>query len=202
MDLNKIGRPLFGSVFARIFGVDELNAVSTLAPEVLPVTSPWERPEFWALLGGSLGTARLNQSAVAANFSSAGIVNPNGSGVLVIVERVLRILPVAGAFVDYGTLRSQQALTSIVSSFDHRDLRRASATVAAGLGARPVIGAHVGAAYNITGAIPVEAAGWTPLDVILAPGQSWGCTTRAMNTELEIAVQWRERPVMPDELEL
>jgi hypothetical protein len=64
--LNGLGRGAIGNAFARLHGMGNLNAVPTLAPEILPTSDIWLRPEFWALQGGALGTALYSAAAGGA----------------------------------------------------------------------------------------------------------------------------------------
>ena len=201
MQLNKIGRPLFSNVFARVFGVDELDAVSTLAPEVMPTTSPWERPEFWALLGGSLCGGRASMAAVVGQNSAVGIGNPAGSGVLTILERVILRSAVACTF---GVRGFDEGIFNVLVAPIHRDTRRASSSGGpfnAGIGTRIRQGSNAGdmvggnVLFVATGPLDI------PLEMVLAEATMLAISPGTLNVAVEAAFIFRERAAMPDELD-
>lgn len=193
--INDIGRPLFGNVFARIFGVDELNAVKQLAPEVLPVTSPWERPEFWAFLGGRLCCDFSDVGAVAAQLGAVTLTNPANSGIMAIVTRV--VVGVATTPV-WGVNLGDGGGTELGLSRDMRTQRAGGAAgLAAGVGCRLNATTNVSFAWIRSG---VLQPGVNDLEVILSPGSMFGVGGDTVNTQLRCGLEWRERPAMDDEL--
>lgn len=197
MQLNRIGRPLFANVFARIFGVDEQDAVSTVAPEVMPTTSPWERPEFWALIGGQFGQGSTAAGAFGAGTQNrVALQNPANSGVLIIVEAVrlnnaseYTLQLVQGGSLGFG-------FTSVGAS--HRDSRRRGSTLFDGIAGQ--VGALNGGAplamtapSRWTGPVTIE------IPFIIEPNFHLHIQG-GDNQATDVSVLWRERAAQPDEL--
>lgn len=88
MELNRLGRGSFGNAFTKLYDLDDLNAVSTLAPEILPVIDLWARPEFWALCGGRLGYFSLTQAAGGAGVTIRSSLDNLRDGLLAVVESI------------------------------------------------------------------------------------------------------------------
>lgn len=194
MDLNKIGRGVLGNAFARLYGLDDTNAVGTLAPEIMPVVSIWERPEFWALVGGSLGVARRAIVAGGAGvFQKALLLNPPGSGILLIVERVWN--NTTETEMHFGLRSGPLGLYSLSDVF-HRDTRRIwGVATNTGLGAQ--WGLHTGASEGVIhGSVVGHGEGL--LEYVLSPG--WGIVFQSpSNGALDMTVFFRERAAGKDE---
>lgn len=195
MDVNRIGRGILGNALARLHGLDELNAVGSLAPEIMPTVSIWERPEFWALVGGSLGVCRVFMiGGTGGSYQKARLYNPPKSGVLVIVEE---LIPSTGSRIHYGLQQSDLG-NYVASNVFHRDSRRVWAgNVNTGLAAQLGILGSV----SSSGVIHGENAGEQPLTLnyILAPGWSIHLQGDA-EADLAFTLHWRERSAGADEL--
>lgn len=196
MDLNRLGRGSVGNAYARLHGVDDPNSVSTLAPEILPTVSIWERPEMWALLGGRLAGIRFSAVAPGAGNANGVLVNNRaGSNMLLIMTH---------AFLD-----DTNEWKAAIIGFDtgvmtlgvprSRD-NRSGADSAQGLGASVRIGSRptdtlVGSPSLVyTGRAIVE------LEYVIPPGFAFAIQTQD-NVASDIALWWRERPAAPQELD-
>lgn len=192
-----MGRGILGNAIARIFRLDDINAISSVAPEVMPTVSLWERPEFWALAGGSFGVCRVARVGVASETQKALLLNPASSGVLTIVER---ILPDSGSTIYFG-MAPPSALpdvgTYIQSSVAHRDSRRVwEFAPLSGLATQLHYASGVTSGIA-QGSLSVEAE--IELGYILSPG--WGLHFQGnAETDLGFTLFFRERSADSGEL--
>jgi len=147
-DFNQVGNPQLAGGIGRLYGVN-FPSLSVISSEISITTSPWERPEFWALLGGGLGVANVEAAAPGAgNFAAAALHNPTGSGVLLIAEWVTFHNTGGGTRrIRYGLKRT--ALTGSTGAWVNRDWRRMSTTGGGGgLACRLLTETGVGAAVT------------------------------------------------------
>lgn len=196
MDLNRLGRGALGNAYARLFGVEDPNSVPTLAPEILPTTSIWERVEFWALFGGKLGMCYTQRNAGGVGvIGSMHGTNPTGSGIIAVIERV--ILATAGVHTmgveRVGVLPPLAGTATQV----HRDLRMAPANIANGFGVRWT---HADAA-TAAPHCPLPGLQNHLVEVVLPPGFTFQISGPG-NTLVDFGVLWRERPATKQELDL
>lgn len=199
MDLNRLGRGQIGNAYARLHGIEDLNSVPTLAPEILPVTSIWERDEFWALLGGKLVTAKYVHSAPGAgNVACAQLANPPGDQKqIVLLERIL----IASAVLMEWYIGAGISVISTLVDDNLRDQRMNAGLGVGGVGSGMAV-ARVGfvAAFSTTGGAMLGPC-ILPMSVILPPASEIvfrGPDNGAINVTLE----WRERPCTEQELSL
>lgn len=189
-----MGRGILGNAIARIFRLDDINAISSVAPEVMPVVSLWERVEFWALAAGSLGVARVARVGVASEFQKAVLLNPPNSGILTIVER---IVPFSGSTIFFGLVPGNPGYAQ--SSVWHRDTRRI-------WGGQPAtgLGTQLHTASGVTSGIAdgsISSEGSFQLDYILSPG--WGLHFQGdSETDLFFTLFFRERSADLGELNI
>lgn len=196
--INQIGSGAFGNFFARLLNVDGQMPVRELAPEVMPVTSPWERPEFWALLGGRLGhghSAAAAGGAGVASFFYAFV--PTGSSQIAVIERII-----LGSAVVYtwGLTPANAGFNTVIGA--HRDTRNIfnPAAVGNGLGVSLREGSAVGGIISAPhGSILGPAV--VPIDQILTAGWAFG-VDGPDNTAINVTIQWRERNTVDTELNL
>jgi hypothetical protein len=174
-DFNAIGRPQLATGIGRLYGVD-MPRVSVIGSEIQLTTSPWERPEFWALLGGSLGWGLASLDALAGNASHVQLLNPAQSGVLLIVEKVWLNNDAGSATYITLAIDSSTVLTTSTGGWVNRDLRRANTTGGSGSLAGRIRTQH--GVVAITGSViaqVLQAAFTTAvydLDLVLPPGWS------------------------------
>jgi len=192
---NRIGRPQLGNAFARVFGLDDINTIGSVAPEVMPVLSLAERPEYWQLLGGRLMSVYAEVGALAGAQGCVALVNPTNSGILVIVEDAL-----TDASCTWGANSGDPAIAAAAAGFN-RDLRNAS-----GGGSAGIRGAAVRVETDAEAVPPLVSMGYvplvtlTPIDLIVPPGFYFMLTVIAQNSALRSQIRWRERPVMTQDL--
>lgn len=192
MALNRLGRGQIGNAFSRIAGLDDLNGIPDIAPEVMPTISLFDRPEFWMLQGGKLGTCVFNFAAGGAGTTGFGVLhNASDSGALAIIDKI--IIRTATA-IEWASV-PDNAVTAAVNVF-HRDSRWSPGNLALGLSLKGDGGTTGGGGLNphgsATGPIVVEGA-W-----ILIPSYRF-VLTPPQNTAWYVTVEWRERPMTPTE---
>lgn len=207
-DFNRVGNPQLASGIGRLYGVD-FPQLGVVGSEIQITTSPWERPEFWALLGGSIAHGFTRLAAVAGIPSQTMLFNPVGSGVLLIVESVLFANGGGSTRFFSVNLKNDSAGFSSTGAWSNRDLRRATTTGGAGgCGCRILTNNATATTFNAAGPFLVLAAGqWAllPLDFVLPPG--WGlCAVIGtpgfivLNEQLDCGFFGRERPAPQTEL--
>lgn len=193
MPENRIGQGNLGNAFSRLYGLDDLNAIPGVAPEILPVSSIWERPELWALTGGTLGSIRSTAIAPGAGQQRyLALYNPATSGSLLIVEQ----LHIATAIlIIWGTRAADAPSTPI----GHRDTRM---RVGAGF-----FGMAAGAtsSFGATGTLISATLGAmtginsVDLDFVIQPGDGF-VAAAPDNTAIDITLTCRCRAAAPAEL--
>lgn len=193
MPENRIGQGNMGNAFSRLYGLDDLNAIPGVAPEILPVSSIWERPELWALTGGTLGSIRTQAAAPGAGQSRyMALYNPATSGSILIVEQ----LHIATAIlVIWGT----RVAGAITTPLGHRDTRMRVGAGFFGMAA----GADVG--FAATGTIISATLGAmtginsVDLDFVIQPGDGF-VIAAPDNTAIDCTLTCRLRAAAPAEL--
>lgn len=108
--------------FAALFNLQEQEGVPTCAPEIIPVSDLWARPELWALHGGSLLGCEIEVAAGGAGNTSQMAIEP-GIGELVIVEDVVWSNNTGVTFTGLASL-SVTPLTTSTGNMFSRDMRR------------------------------------------------------------------------------
>ncbi|HMG17135.1 MAG TPA: hypothetical protein VK573_00315 [Gemmatimonadales bacterium] len=186
MDLNRLGKGVYGNAVARVFELDDINAVPTLAPEIMPVHDLWSRPEFWALHGGNLvgGRAALAANGAGTNGQVA-IFNPLTSGAIGLLEQI--ILGTAQLY-TWGLIVGGGALAGV--SKQSRDVRRQRTDSSAGMQLEFLAGNGAPITNAIFGALTGPEV--VPIDVVIPPGFGV-CVTGPVNTAADITLNWRER---------
>ena len=118
---NEIQGGRLNSILHKLLNMAEGSPSPTLATDVFPMLAlEVDRPE-WHFLGGErLGWARWYLGGTAAQYSHVGLRNPAGSGVLLVVDRIV-VSVAAGNPVQLG-LRTVAAV-DVVSSGLSRDTR-------------------------------------------------------------------------------
>lgn len=198
MDLNRLGRGQLGHAFARIFGVDDLAAVATLAPEIMPVCSLSERVEFWALTGGKLGySGGLVGAGGAGTNVTFQLTNPLNSGALLIIEAANM-----GSGYFEASVEAIGNVTVLPTTLGgrHRDTRLTTgATATLGLAGVVTVGAIVTLAHTPALRLP---NGHQPVEFVVGPGFVFQGRAVDPNLAMHFGLAWRERPVTDKELNL
>lgn len=203
MDLNRISKGQLGTAIARIFGLVDENAVGTVAPELMPTTSPWERDEFWALTGGNLMVGSTTQAAVAGQAGAIQLKNPAGSGMIIILERVVCWPGAAGIMFHGMNLTSLLSGTSDLDNSCHRDARRAPNNNVL-RGRAGVLGVITSAALTVpqqgrTAHTAANQAQEINETWVFPPGWAWQVAMTDFNVAVTATFYWREKPISDSE---
>lgn len=192
----------FAQVLSRFFQLtgstgpveDRVSPTAQLLSEALHPELGWYRQERPA-------AAALTQIAVAAQFSSVGILNRTGSGAIAVVDGVL-IPGKAGQQdlrVGFGAAGSQSATTTAAILRDSRyGLQRGTIVGVTRANAAQLV--SFGTTHTLSifaGDPPVYLEGpW-----VLGPGAILYVENVAVNQLVEANFLWRERPVEEGELQ-
>lgn len=176
----------------------------TLAPEVMPVIPvQWDQPEDALLRGDILAWANVRVSAVALSYATAVLTNPAGSGILLVVEKLIayHLAPAAAVLIvvssDVGDVPLSFTTGFPTRSRDLRTLPVPSGSAATGATAQSaspttniLTPCAIVPAAAINTPITIEAA------VVLPPGRSLVVQNGTVGTgDLACTFFWRESPV-------
>jgi hypothetical protein len=176
----------------------------TLTPEL----NLWTQPEWAYLRREILLGSHVGVGAVAAEFSGMAVLNPDASGILLVVEQ-------AGAGAIPGNFffltRAPSALVLATYLGVGRGLARDSRwnigqgganTAGRGLVAQGTDPAAIGAAFATDSSPPnLRASFPVGLPVVLHPGQAVLIESGVVNVACNFSFGWRERVAFPGELE-
>lgn len=184
---------------------DSEGAVERFGETVTPVVNPWGMPEWAALRGEQLAGCRTFQNLVAAEYAAVALMNPAGSGMIVVVEAISfnagataqAQLEVVADSVISGTLLT---VTNPSCSRDRRfkgisGLTRA--TFRQGSDAASTFGAQL-ETQGFTGSLFSQFVVGLPL--ILRPGDDCLVVLQTVNLAMTVCWAWRERLAYPGEL--
>jgi hypothetical protein len=181
-------------------GVEGLERISETLDVGLDL---WALPEWAYLRRERLCSGWQSQAGVAGEYSAISLVNPAGSGMILVAERAVGVVG-AAMYVNTTIYGAAAAIGAAGTSLANRDTRWEPATN------RPVgqlwlgtTAAAPGGAYSLSG---LQGSTTVNSDAVLAPvvlgpGTAliiWGGT---VNTSLRYTVVWRERRAFPGELE-
>jgi hypothetical protein len=182
---------------------------STPAPQIAPeigheIVLESDRPEWLVLQGGFPWAMRQVVAAAVGNFSHAGIRNPTGSGLLVVVTNI-EISNSGGVSQQYNLkTRPQAAINSTSTSF-FRDSRRGFG------GGCPVLVLGDNTGVSSLGNGPLEQisvlAGqgtdfFVSAPYILSPGFELLVVPSAVNQLIDASFAGYARQVSPEELNI
>lgn len=205
---NELRRGALSAAFTRAVGdMRGSGGIERYGETLTPVLDLWSLPE-WLFLRGERGYAfPVVGPAVAAEFGAAAVVNPAGSGFLLVVEK---LTVDAGAFAGSSVLNVEvnteaiiAATLGTVSGFNVLDTRWFAATGTFGAGV-----ARVGSDPGVIG-LPLESArvpaGNMPeskvaLPYTLHPGFGLVARFGTVNTAFLANFRVRERRAFPSEL--
>lgn len=185
------------------------SGIERYGETLTPIIDLWEQPEFYFLRDEKFCANPRNGSAVAAEFAGSALVNPAGSGLLVVV---LHASIDCGAFAGPSSIAQlQQAPEAAVTAtfagggpgtvIDTRFRNGAATSVSAAqtyVGTDPAlpIGLTVELRRNAT---PTQID-FQNLPIILHPGQAAVMMFGTVNTATNFNWHWRERRAFPSEL--
>jgi hypothetical protein len=169
-----------------------------LLPDLMPVLSVLDpaSPELYDYRGEDLCWGVRNQPAVAGQRSSAGLRNPTGSGMLVVVT--------GGQFSgSVGTLFLSTAPISLSGGGPvagvSRNRRASRIQAAAGSSVATLsIDARIGGIGNQAYWRFPGTTGTLPCPVVLGPGQELWVEGDTDNTSLTASWAWFERPTLTE----
>jgi hypothetical protein len=192
---NQIGRPTMGSAYARVLGVDDPRAVTTLAPEVLPTIGLNDDILFWALQGGKLGSVSVNLAAGGAGTNGfLQLHNLATSNLLAVISRLI----IGSADIVRWNITPDSSIVAAIDPFV-RDSRNANNNDENnGLGLRPDAATTGGVADGTLGMGRMLGPQIVPLEIVLHPG--WRVIFSGPDNQAwEATVEWRERTMDPGE---
>jgi len=191
---NEIQVGRFNGILSKLLGITGAPAPVS-ATDIFPMLAlEVDRPE-WHFLGGErLCQMRWQDAAVAANFSSVGLRNPEGSGVLIVVESITMWFA-ANAQAYIGV----RANTTIDASYPgrSRDTRNAAANAVGLLVERTQATAPAYQTSHVVALASTLVRDDTPW--ILTPGYELMTWPAAQNVAQTTTFNWRERHLEPSE---
>lgn len=172
-----------------------LTMASDLFP-TFPMSDDQLDSELHWLTDSKLAGGFVTRAADAGNQSGVGLLNPTGSGVIMVLQQV----SIWGGAVDAIVVQIGTAATQTAASAGYlRDSRGWTTTPVRSVGQ---VVAHLGAFTTHLGRLQLPAAN-TMVDwdrpVVLIPGQRVLFATASVNITLSGSFAWRERPAAPYE---
>ncbi len=158
---------------------------------VTPTIDLWAQPDWAFLQGRILFARRVSSAAVAGRFSSVELVNPAGSGILVVTELIRSGTSSLDIAVDSGTALGVTATTQGLA----RDTRYPAGPVSVATVVTGDLAAGVTQPQDrITSGVLANRP------YILRPGTKLFLVGLAVNTAIEVVLYWMERRVLNGEL--
>lgn len=195
---NQITRgDLSGAVMRALGDSKGAGGVERYSETLDLVMDPWGRPEWAYLRAERLCQGFTSEAADVANFSNCQLMNPAGSGMLVVVERIWIVAVVVTSFnVEHTTV----ATTTLQTGQSHpRDSRYLPLTAIVAQVRHGVSAAALGTPVNqiriLQGDSKEDVVGY-----VLSPGNSILVRPSAINLGLNVSFAWRERKAYPGEL--
>lgn len=187
------------------------EGTTRLGETLTPIIDMWEQPEFFFLRDEKLLASNCGQAAVAGEFSACAIINPSGSGQLVVVDRVLvRVTAATNVLAGFALQSAIEATLGTLIAVFGRDTRLTlpnfQATPGQGVatstlrnGSDPATAFVVSQFENRllqTANVDTDLA---LLPVIVEPGFGYVVIGATVNVGVSINAVWRERKVQPAE---
>lgn len=192
---NEIQVGRYNGVLHKLLGMPEGAPSPTLATDVFPMLAlEVDRPE-WKFLGGErLCGGRMTDGNVAAQYSHVGLRNPAGSGMLVVVQKILIGFAANGAM--YVALRAISTADNIYATYT-RDSRWPGL-----LGSAKIID-HTTAVAQGTPYAYIRGLANTTAQLtdpyVLHPGYDLLVRNAAVNVQVDCSFMWTERGFEPNE---
>jgi len=158
-----------------------------------------DRPE-WAKAGGEeLMSGVVTEGAAPANTGAVQLNNPAGTGVLVVVTRLIMSAAIAQQFflkVGFGTANLATGF-GVKSCRDTRNRTAASQTVSAALmfGQNTTVGDPTGGQEFARVRLLGDTAYTYEEPIILSPDTSLYVVGATVNAQISVTFNWRERPI-------
>jgi hypothetical protein len=192
-----IGR--FNAILGRMLSMAGIQSpAADLSPEISPVlVLEIDRPE-WKYLGNERfesGNIGVTSGAAAPGYTR--LLNPTGSGVLAIIEKILvHTVTAAGAIYVVRMAFGQVARTNVGTAVN-RDTRFRMGSAACTISQDGA--AAVGTATESASILASEPRELSSCPIILGPGGSVDVGTDAFAKNIEVSYHWRERAIEPFE---
>lgn len=197
---NQITTSRFDSWLRRALRIRDRSVVPALATELLAVTGfELDRPEHYWPAETALVEAGSSVTTVAGSHIDAGVRNPAGSGLVVVVKDAVVSASGAAAQITWS-IRAEQALTARQAFI--RDSRQAGPAGITSQGAvhfsdaialPPLtVGPRLAIAQNVPLSLP--GSGW-----VLFPGFEFAIGSLNGVNEYQCGFSWYERPFEPSE---
>lgn len=192
-----IQTPRFGRLSQALFNLKQSLTLGEAMPDALPVYSLTQRePDFEVHAGVDLCRARITTPAVAGQGGWAILLNPAGSGKIVVVDEVN--VASAGTTLVYMVMGGGGGAAATLPSFT--DYRRA-------LQGRPTTQLQFQNTAVSIAAVAMSAARvlanttlTIPGPIVLTPGGSFTVEATTFNQIHDFAFRFRERVMDPGEL--
>lgn len=184
-------------------GEDEEGTIR-LGETLTPVMNLWSLPEWSFLRGEAILGDTIQVAAGAATFNSgAAVVNPAGSGLIVIVDAITFIVAVVTNDMNLQLATEAQIDAAFVNdvTFERMDTRSAHVSGRSFISHGNINSTAVGVNVETARAVPTSLYGrFAFLPVILAPGT--GCVALQIDDAAAVRVSFRvrERRAVPGEL--
>lgn len=190
-------------------GLGDLEeGLSRLGETLMPVVNPWELAEWARLRGERWFTDFVSVAGVAGNNSHVGIINPAGSGNLVVIDQYQISGGLAAAQVMILTVAAESVYAAIAgfleTPVDPIDLREPNSFAGANASMRTFkfTGTNAGIVGRNLRQHVVQAATdgfWEPAGIVLPPGTGCALVVTAVNTAGGVNFLGRERKAFTGE---
>jgi len=200
--LNQIQGGRWDRLLRTFFPIKEKSIAPVLAPELVGYVTvqEWEPDMFWAR-GERLAWMTVGRAAVVAEFVYFQLFNPNGSGSLVMFEKLWLFSPTAPIIeIRYLTGALSGGIRVATGPRDQRfaNVPNIGATVAQM--SHRTTGAAIGTASSAQVQLEAGVMKEIEFSAIIPPNESILIASQALNVALSVTPFWRERPVEGTEL--
>lgn len=177
----------------------DFSGVERLSETLVPVLDIWRRPEHALLRGEKLFARRVNSAAVAARFSSVELVNPTGSQVLAVVQRIKCSSGNAIIAIDNGAALGVTATTNGIVVDGRNATLGFDSTCTLVTGDFAATVANPQDFVTFAGGAAGASTFGSDFPWILPPGRKLFMVCDTVNTAINMTVLWWERPLLPNE---
>jgi hypothetical protein len=197
--INEIQQGRYNAVLHKLLDMKEGAPSPTLATDIFPMIAlESDRPE-WAFLGGeNLCAGTRTDAAVAGSVSHVGLSNPRGSGVVVVITKII----VIGASGNGYNLCMQRGTQSDAAGYGVKLDTRAWPSATLWTPVAPLFdytnATAIGALFGFLRIGP-ELQRECALNVVLNPGSRMIVRQSAVNAASQCTFFWRERALSPSE---
>lgn len=175
-----------------------------LASEIMPTLPLPLGNEYRYIEGWDRFGAFANQGAGGVGtFSTFQLLNPAGSGILCVVEKLLFNTALNAESVSVQMDHGPTALGTVVvvQRLDRRTVKSSGALVRTATPGAAQANAVTVAGYNVVAAIPqYEVILTDDQELTVLPGSALIVFSGAANIALQVSVWWRERPLEDSEV--